>query len=695
MSWTLIFDPLLPGAVLGGLGAFGLVLAALMLWRHPRGALLRIAAFALLLLALFNPSLQQVEREPLSDVVVVVRDESASQKLGGRAELSAKVAEALDRRLAKLSGVEVRKVASPGASENRPREGTLLFGDLSKALAEIPTNRLAGVILITDGQVHDVPAKVSELGISAPVHALITGKEDEFDRRIELLRSPRFGLVGGEQTAKLRVRDSRASSAGKSVTLRIVREGEAPESRQVKVGETVEVPIRFSHAGVNIVELEVEGAPRELTTANNRAVLSAEGVRENLRVLLVSGEPHAGERVWRNLLKSDAAVDLVHFTILRPPEKQDGTPINQLSLIAFPTRELFAEKLEDFDLIIFDRYHRRGVLPLLYLDNVARYVEQGGAVLVASGEHFAKSTSLYRTPLSYIIPAAPTGRVIEQAFRPQLTAVGNRHPVTRGLTGTTDGKANWGRWFRMIEADQVRGSVVMEGPEHAPLLVLNREGEGRVALLLSDQAWLWSRGFEGGGPYTDLLRRLAHWLMKEPDLEEDVLTARARGDSLVIERRSMEDSVAPVELTAPDGEKTTVELNSAGAGVWRKTIAAAEQGVYRLGSGKLSAVAHVGASNAKEFADLAATQKLLKPVLEATGGGGFWVWAQGSAEKVTLPRLSRLRSGRVMHGSDWMGLKRRDAAAVRGIRLFPVFAGIAALIAMLGLLAATWFREGG
>ena len=96
------------------------------------------------------------------------------------------------------------------------------------------------------------------------------------------------------------------------------------------------------------------------------------GVRDRLRVLLVSGEPHAGERTWRNLLKSDASVDLVHFTILRPPEKQDGVPVDELSLIAFPTRELFIEKIEDFDLIIFDRYRRRGILPSLYLENIAQ-----------------------------------------------------------------------------------------------------------------------------------------------------------------------------------------------------------------------------------------------------------------------------------------------------------------------------------
>ena len=694
MYWSLVFDPLIPAPLLAGFGLAALLLAGGLIWRRARGALMRTAAFAVLMLALADPQLQQTERDLLKDVVVVVKDESASQRMADRAALGAKIKTALEAKLSSLTNIEVRSVSSPIAGGQESRDGTLLFRDLSRVLSEIPSERLAGVLLITDGQIHDVPDNAGKLDLAAPIHALITGDKNEFDRRIELINSPRYGLVGGEQMAKLRVLDSNPTGKGDQLTLRIRREGQAVDSRLVTVGQIISIPIRFDHAGVNIVEIEVDAAPGELTTANNSVVLSAEGVRENLRVLLVSGEPHAGERVWRNLLKSDAAVDLVHFTILRPPEKQDGTPINQLSLIAFPTRELFSEKLDDFDLIIFDRYHRRGVLPLLYLDNVARYVEHGGAVLVASGEHFAKSTSLYQTPLSYIIPAIPTGRIIEQGFRPRLTEIGDKHPVTRGIAGKVEG-GKWGRWFRMVEADQVRGNVVMKGPNDAPLLILNREGEGRVALLLSDQAWLWSRGFEGGGPHTDLLRRLAHWLMKEPDLEEDMLSAKARNDQLVIERRSMDEKIEPIEVTAPNGTKSTIELNPTGPGIWRKQISATDQGIYRLKSGKLSAAAHVGSPNAMEFRDLAATDRHLAPVLQATGGGAFWIGKSERDELNDLPRVAQLRSGRLLHGSDWLGLKRRDAALSKGIRLFPIFSGFAALLFLLGTLTATWFREGG
>jgi hypothetical protein len=176
----------------------------------------------------------------------------------------------------------------------------------------------------------------------------------------------------------------------------------------VPVGETLNLPLTLDHAGQNVIQFIVPEAEGELTDRNNAAVVQINGIRDRLRVLLVSGEPHPGQRTWRNLLKSDPSVDLVHFTILRPPDKQDGVPVSELSLIAFPTRELFMEAVDEFDLIIFDRYQRRGILPMLYIDNIRQYVMDGGALLLAAGPDFASAASLYRTPLSEILPGRPT-----------------------------------------------------------------------------------------------------------------------------------------------------------------------------------------------------------------------------------------------------------------------------------------------
>ncbi|MDP1639533.1 MAG: hypothetical protein Q8L61_01260, partial [Hyphomicrobium sp.] len=471
-------------------------------------------------------------------------------------------------------------------------------------------------------------------------------------------------------------------------------------------GAPVKIEMPFPHAGQNIVEVELDTAPGELTPANNRAVIAAEGVRENLRVLLVSGEPHAGERTWRNLLKSDAAVDLVHFTILRPPEKHDGTPINQLSLIAFPTRELFSEKINDFDLIIFDRYQHRGLLQLPYYDNIARYVEEhGGALLVAAGDDYAGSLSLFRTPLSPVLPAVPTGRVLSEPFKAKLTVEGRKHPVTQGLTGAgpANGQPTWGRWFRQVEVQPEHGRTLMDGAENEPLLVLDHKGKGRVALLTSDQAWLWARGYEGGGPHSDLLRRLSHWLMKEPDLEEERLIASARGLHVTLERRSMEDKVGPVTLSGPGGETTQVTLEPAGNGLWRGAVDVKIPGLYkaqtRTDEGELQAVAHAGIDDPIEMSEVTATDAKLQPIADATGGGTFWMSASAEGTRanpssVSVPRISMLSNAKVLAGSGWMGLKDREAFVTRGVKLTPMFTGLSALAMLLLLVSLAWWREG-
>ena len=693
MSWSVEFLPFVPWSVLWALAAVGAVLLALLFWRSRRGAILRLLSYALLLLAIANPQLKQEDREPLSDVLAVVIDDSQSQAIAGRTARTDEIRKELEERLKAFPNLDVRWVHSTSTSADSERDGTMLFTDLAQSLADVPPDRLAGVVMITEGEVHDVPASAAGLGFDAPVHALLTGKPGEFDRRLQILSAPRFGIVGSAQAIELKVTDTTAAGTESPVKLTITHQGQAPVTRTARTGEKIEILVNIDHAGPNIVEIEAEPAPGELTTVNNRAVLTVEGVRENLRVLLVSGEPHAGERTWRNMLKSDASVDLVHFTILRPPEKQDGTPINQLSLIAFPTRELFQEKLDQFDLIIFDRYQRRGVLPLLYLENVARYVEKGGAVLVSAGDDYASPLSLYRTPLGQVLPAVPSGRVVDEPFKPKLTELGEKHPVTSDLPGATGDEPSWGRWFRVVEADPRDAEVLMKGAQGKPLLVIGQRGEGRVALLLSDHAWLWARGYEGGGPYTDLLRRLAHWLMKEPDLEEETLKATSRGQTLSIERRSVKDEVDQVTVTAPSGKEETVTLDKGERGLWRKAMTASEQGVYRVSSGQLASVVTVGNANARELSAVTATDEVLSPVIDETGGGSFWL-GRDDAEAAKLPRLVMLRGGHVMHGDDWLGLHKRDAYHVKGVRLFPLFTGFLALGLLLGFLAATWFREG-
>ncbi|MGA9951019.1 MAG: hypothetical protein WBQ24_22440 [Xanthobacteraceae bacterium] len=688
MNLGVAFAPLISTPLLWAALVLACALVILLFVTRSHGAVIRALALGLIVLALANPSLTREDRDPLSSVAVVIVDKSPSQNFGDRMKQTEAARAEVVERLNHIPGLDVR-VVEAGQADGET-DGTRLFSALTSALADVPSDRIAGVVMITDGRVHDVPTDATSLGFAAPVHALITGTKDERDRRVALIAAPRFGIVGQPQVVTYRVEDQGGNEATAQVTVR--RDGDIVEQKIVPVGTPQNVDIPIPHGGQNIVEIEAAPlAGGELTQVNNRAVVTIDGVRDKLRVLLVSGEPHAGERTWRNLLKSDPSIDLVHFTILRPPEKQDGTPINELSLIAFPTRELFQQKIDEFQLIIFDRYARQGVLPIIYFDNITRYVRDGGAVLVAAGPDYASPTSIWRTPLDAILPAEPSGDVTQQAFRPTLTDLGQRHPVTRGLEGSDSNPPKWSEWFRIVDTRTTGGTTVMQGPDAKPLLVLSREGEGRVALLLSDHIWLWARGFEGGGPHLDLLRRLSHWLMKEPDLDEEALRLTVSGHNLVVQRQTMADQVADVTVTSPSGTTQALKLDAKEPGVWESTVPANELGLWRATDGKLNALVNIGPANPREYAEVTSTTDVLAPLTSATGGDSRRL-DDGSG--LNVPRIVGVRSGDTYKGDDWIGMKMRDASVVRGIGVLPVFAGLLGLLLLLGSLAGTWAREG-
>ena len=491
----------------------------------------------------------------------------------------------------------------------------------------------------------------------------------------------------------MRVLDSGDATTPARLTVR--RDGQPLATYDARIGETLKIEVPIEHAGANVFELDVDPPPGAITPLDAKAVATIEGVRDKLRVLLVSGEPHPGERMWRNLLKSDANVDLVHFTILRPPEKTtDGTPTNELSLIAFPVADLFGRKIKDFDLIIFDRYSSQAILPRVYLENIVSYVREGGALLLAAGPEFGTPEGLFFSPIGDISPARPTGLDFEGPFKAAISADGARHPVTRGLPGGDSDPPAWGKWFRAIGAEPTAGSTVMEGQNHSPLLQLARVEKGRVALLLSDQMWLWARGYDGGGPHLDLLRRLAHWLMKEPELEEEALRERARGHQLTLERQSLKDAAPLVKLTGPDGKSRDVQLVLAEPGLARATVDVDSDGLYRAAEGDRVALVNVGPDNPLALREVLSTTEKLRPIAEATGGG-VWRLARAASDPVVIPRLSKMNESQIYAGSDYAGIKRTGASLLVGVSRTSLAADLIGLVVLLGGLVGMWLREGG
>ncbi|UWR26223.1 glutamine amidotransferase [Sulfitobacter sp. S223] len=678
MTSTIVFDPLVPWPLLMMVAVIATIGVMLALVRGLRGWALRGLAGLVLLAALSGPSFQQEDRAPLSDIVLMLEDESASQRLGDRSEQTGSAADTLAAQIEARPNTELRRIT---VADGQGDVGTELMNSLSEALAEEPRARVAGIVALTDGRVHDADLPVD---LPAPFHVLLSGEETDWDRRLSVVGAPAFAIIGEPVVLTLRIDDLGAAPAGAEFAdLDISIDGDEPQSFRVPIGQDLELPVTLPHGGRNVIRFSLPDAEGELTDRNNSALIQINGVRDRLRVLLVSGEPHAGGRTWRNLLKSDSSVDLVHFTILRPPEKQDGVPVSELSLIAFPTRELFMEKIEDFDLIIFDRYKRRGILPGLYLENIANYVRNGGAVLVSAGPDFASADSLFRTPLGTVLPANPSARVLEEPYLPLVSDLGNRHPVTTGLPQNGD----WGRWLRQIDVTATSGNVVMTGIDDRPLLILDRVEKGRVALLASDHAWLWNRGYEGGGPQLELLRRLAHWMMGEPELEEEALTASAEGQTMRIERRTLTEDVPPLTITGPDGTVTEMPFSPAAPGRFEAMFTGPEIGLYRLENGDQVSVIGLGPAAPREFVETIANADVLEPTVGALRGGIIRL-------EEGLPSIRNVRAGRPAAGRGWIGFTPRAAYETRDVRQTPILPAWLVLLLAASLITAAWLREG-
>ena len=684
MTLVITFAPILPVWSLIAAALAGVGLCALLAWREPArlGSLaLRAIGMLALILALADPRLTEEKRQPVPETALVVVDDSRSQSFEDRKTQADTAAQTLETALAALPGLDVRVIRSGGDAPLR--DGTRLFRDMAASLSDVPRQRLAGVILITDGIVHDIPEDLGK-SLGAPIHVLLTGSKHAFDHRVETLSAPDFALVG--QTARIRFRvTADGDSSATELPVKVDVDGTEFLAAPVPAGREISIDVPIHHAGKTIIDVSTPPAPGELTPINNHQILAIPGVRDRLRVLLISGVPHLGERVWRNMLRGDPAVDLVHFTILRSPDKDDPTPLKDLSLISFPVRELFEDKLKDFDLVILDRF-RGSTLRPDYLERLATYVKEGGAVLVAPGPEFAEPGGLAQSPLADILPALPAAPALNGPYRPALTADGHRHPVTRAIAAEEGG---WGQWVRIIPvARGATGTALLDGKDGQPLVLLNRVGDGRIAEFLSDSVWLWARGWDGGGPHGELLRRLSHWLMREPELEEESLSASLANDRLRVMRQSLSAQTVPITVTAPDGHTAPLDLSDHGDGTQTGDMAAPLPGLWRVTDGTRTAIAVDGEPSPLELNELTATDKHLAPVADATGGGVWWLSEGG------MPTPRQVAPGGSAVGSGWLGLVKRGDSVVTGLSQSSAWPALALMVLSALALGWAWFREG-
>ncbi len=687
ISMNLHFAPSIEDQWIWGFAICGIILVALSAASYRRALTIRSIAFCAFMLALLNPSILKEHRNYVKDTAIIVVDQSASQEFGKRTDRTNTALLNITKQIENLDALNLRIINAP--EETTLANKTALFTNLDQVISNIPKEQRAGVIFITDGQVHDIPQAKERYNDYGPVHILLSGKQNEKDRQITIINAPAYGLVGKNIVIKYRIDDTK--NIGKSyASIILTRHDGSQENFYVAIGEEQKITIPLEHPSENIFSLEVASVEGEITLANNKKAIIINGVRDRLKVLLISGIPHAGERTWRDLLTSDPGVDLVHFTILREPQKYDYTPKNEMSLIAFPFRELFEVKLYDFDLIIFDRYKVNNILPQLYFRNIANYVREGGAFLVAAGPEFASKRSIYKTALGDILPAEPTGNVWDQSFTPKITKDGNKHPVTKNLVWQGE-KNNWGAWLRAVDVNKNSGDTLLSSINDSPLLILDRVKKGRVAQINSDQIWLWSRGYDGGGPHAELLRRSVHWLMKEPELDERMMEVTVYKGNITLSKQNYANTKQEtIALTLPNGEQMTIEMTDNGSGVLEYKMQAEQLGIYAFEDlNGMRKFAIIGSLNPLELSEVKATADKFIPIISASNGTSIWL------DKTPSPKISVAnKNTRRFGGSNWLALRQNDNYSVTGVKDIPFLPEWAVLFILLSSLIFLWWREG-
>lgn len=674
-QYTLAFDPVIANWLLIVFAVIAVALFLVSLRGNIFKAFTRLIFAALLLVFLSQPQLVKENRKSLNDVALIAVDKSASEGFGKRQKTSQQALVHLQTELKKLAGIETR-IIDVATGEKRE---TKVFETIEAALSDIPDSQRAGTILLTDGQVNDRPS--NEFLKSSPFHVVLTGSKSDRDREIKIINSPGYSVIGETVILKFKIEDHNAKSSGTAIVKLNLPDG-TTESQEVPVGEEQQWSLPVENAGQNIFELSVDPLKDELSLQNNRTIINVQGVRNRLHVLLVSGEPYPGARMWRDLLKADPGVDLVHFTILRSPDKIDMTPPNELSLIAFPFQELFERKLKDFDLIIMDRFSLNTVLPDYYFQNMKNYVRNGGALLEISGPSYSTPSSMYNTSLGQILPAAPSGPMMQSAFKPEITALGKTHPVTMPLTKIS----NWGHWLQQLQTQRVSGDILMTGIDGNPLLILDHVDKGRIAQMTSDQIWLWAHGYDGGGPTTELLRRIVHWLMKEPELDENALNVEVTDTNIHIRSRKIGNNTN-LQVTNPDGSQQILQLREDADGWLSGDITNAKQGIYKFADETRQKIISLGDITTPEFSNIITTEENLSPFTKTSKGGMVW------AEQHPDFQVKNSAPGSNSGGTSWIGMKRNNSSSLISSEMKPLLPP--ELMSFIGLLAGLflWWNE--
>lgn len=666
--------PLISPPFVVGLAIIGVIAWVWYVKNKGAAPVSRFSLLSLVILLLLEPTLSKNVNSSLPDVIAIVHDQSSSMRATNRLEGAHTALTRLTKALEKLPNTVV-KTASIAESVG----GTRISGAINQATSGYVADQIAAVIYLGDGLVIDG----SELAKPYPLHQILIADESEKDRLIELISSPIAVDVGQNAEVVFKVTESRPQTDFAQV--RIYLGNLNVRTMNVKINHETKINIPINVRGKIPIAIEVAPAQNEVTTNNNIVISQIEGTRNRLQVLLVTGSPYEGARAWRNLLKSDPNVELVHFTILRNAQSEDVGDESESSLIPFPTEELFLDKLNGFDLIVFDRFKRIDILPDLYLEQVAQWVENGGAFLLLAGPAEAEENGILTTPLARVMPFANPKEFNEAMFSPRLSPSGASHPITRPFITSQN---TWGQWNRLLHAEPL-GDVLLNAGG-APLLITKEANQGRVAAILSDRSWLWQRGFEGGGPFRALFQRVAHWLMKEPELSSNNLDFTQENGGLRFVYSGLLNE-PEIEIISPSQNHSKLKLAKNGSNEFHAVFSAAENGLYRIKLGQDLRFINMGDGPEITAQDLRASHQPIRSAAGATNGGKYAYI--GRAGNGNLPNFKQISTRELAIG-NMFALKKNNYHTVVRAQSEPLLPPLGMAIAMACLALFTWWREG-
>ncbi len=542
-------------------------------------------------------------------------------------------------------------------------KSTDLLGSLATVLDEQRGTQAAGVLVLSDGahhgpdtalgQLRQAGVRVATVGVGTP--------ETYRDVRIASVQAPTLAFV--HYQAEINVTLKAEGYRGEVIPVVLMRAGRVVATKTVHVTAEVfeqQVPFEVEPEEVGEFTYTVRVTPRlgEALTENNEAQFPLSVARDKIRVLLVCGSPTWNYRFLRQGLKQDPSIDMISFVILRTPTDVVNVPETQLSLIPFPTQRLFTQELKNFDLIIFDNFSYQAYFPLSYLESVRKYVQEGGAFAMFGGMLSFAQGGYAGTPIEEILPV--TLRRDRNDYRPVtqrmvLTEEGKLHPITRL---SPDAAENQRIWEMLPELDALHvigqakpGATVLgvtsgrvDERQAAPLLVMQRFGEGRTLAFMSDALWKWNFQMAGrldsNQYYLQFVRQMVRWLIRDPVLKQVRIMADASefpvGSEVTGTIQVLQDDYRPAEhppvhakVRTPHGAEVAVPYVPTGTpGEYRYRFRADEEGLYSL-----DVQAEIGGKThdanrvllrvqrpGDEMQQAAPNHKLLRDIAERTGG---------------------------------------------------------------------------